>query len=365
MLPALSGHKVRPPYAVEKLETRAPLSRFHSALLLLAHARLLASLKSWLKAPLPPPAVGLRTRAGIALAIGVGAGALVYVGLSDVPAFLAKDFTWPWRAARALLQGHDPYEVIRATGPFPFSSAFFYPLPAALVAVPFAPFAPAVAGALFFGLSSALLAFGLTRQALWPLLAFTSAPFMMTAANAQWSPVIMAAALLPGIQWLIVAKPNLGIAAFVFRPSFTGLIGGAGLILISFLILPPWVAGWRSALAEAPHHLPPLVRFGGPLLLLAALAWRSRQGRVLLAMSFVPQVLYFYDQLLLWLVPRSWRTMLILSITSWIGWFYWWQTRPPEGSGLQAAERAIMLTLYLPALVICLLEQGKAVRDRV
>jgi hypothetical protein len=277
---------------------------------------------------------------------------LVWSALHANPRFVAKDFTWPWRAARILLQGHDPYAVIQATGPFPFSSPFFYPLPAALVAIPFAPLPPDRAGALFFGLSSALLAFGITRDGLWRLLVFTAAPYFMAAANTQWSPLLAAAALLPGLQWVGAAKPNLGLVAFVYRPSRWAIVGGAILVAVSFLLLPGWVGGWRAALAQAPHHAPPVLRLGGVVLLLALLRWRTAEGRLLTAMACVPQVLYFYDQLLLWLIPRSWRQVLFLSAASWVGVVGWWAVRPRMGSGLDAAAPFVLGLVYVPALLL-------------
>jgi len=301
-----------------------------------------------------PSTVTLPLRLLVALAAGVLAYLLVWSPLHANPRFLAKDFTWPWRAARALLLGHDPYRVIQTTGPFPFSSPFFYPLPAAIVATPFAPLPPDRAGALFFALSTALLAFGVTRDGLWRLLVFTAAPFFMAAANTQWSPLLAAAALLPGLQWVGAAKPNLGLAAYAYRPSRWGLIGGIGLVALSFVILPHWLAGWRAAVAQMPHHAPPVLRLGGIVLLLALLRWRTAEGRLVFVMACVPQVLYFYDQFLLWLVPRTWRQLLVLSASSWLGVAAWWWVRPRSGSGLDAAAPFVIVLVYGPALGLVL-----------
>ncbi|MFL5574857.1 MAG: hypothetical protein ACJ79S_02660 [Gemmatimonadaceae bacterium] len=305
-------------------------------------------------APAPPTAVPLPVRVVTALVAGALAYGLVWSPLHANAHFVAKDYTWPWRAARVLLQGHDPYQVIQSTGPFPFSSPFFYPLPAALVSVPFAPLPPERAGALFFGVSTALLAFGVTRDGLWRLLVFTAAPFFMAAANTQWSPLLAAGALLPGLQWVAAAKPTIGLAAFSYRPSRWGIIGGAILVAISFAVLPDWVAGWRAAIAQTPHHAPPALRLrlGGFLLLLALCRWRTPEGRLLTTIACVPQVLYFYDQFLLWLAPRTWRQMLALSACSWLGVIGWWIFRPPTGSGVPAAAPFVMGFVYLPALVL-------------
>ena len=129
-------------------------------------------------------------RGALVLLCGAWGAFITYFSLIVAPNHLAKDFSWPWRAARVLLEGHNPYDVIRATGPYPFNVGLFYPL----AALPFAWFQPAVAGALFFGISSALLAFGLTRTRddLAKLPLFVSAPFCMAGVLAQWAPLMTA-----------------------------------------------------------------------------------------------------------------------------------------------------------------------------
>src|SRR5688572_4467968 len=88
-------------------------------------------------------------RIAAAIAGASWGGFIAWFGMSSVPYLMARDFSWPWRAARALLQGHDPYQVVSATGDYPFNVGLFYPLPAAVLALPVAPLMPAVAGAIF------------------------------------------------------------------------------------------------------------------------------------------------------------------------------------------------------------------------
>src|SRR5688500_10145207 len=92
-----------------------------------------------------------------AVVLGGWGAFIAYFSMVSHPQHLAKDFSYPWRAARALLAGDNPYEVMRAVGEYPFNAGLLYPLPAALVATPFAPLRPEIAGALFVGLSAALL----------------------------------------------------------------------------------------------------------------------------------------------------------------------------------------------------------------
>jgi hypothetical protein len=74
-------------------------------------------------------------------------------------------------------------------------------------------------------------------------------------------------------------------------------------------------------------------------------------------MSCVPQLLFFYDQLLLWLIPRTWREFALLSGASIVAWMAWLgELRPGVGPNqfIVAAEPYVMLGIYLPALLIVL-----------
>lgn len=116
------------------------------------------------------------------------------------------DFNWAHHAARTLLSGGDPYANTPA-GIVP------YPLPAALVALPFAPLPAEVAGAMFFGLSSGLLALGLIRQGPQRLLIFLAYPYWAALMTAQWTPLIMCTAFFPVALAFCIAKPQMA------RPS--------------------------------------------------------------------------------------------------------------------------------------------------
>jgi hypothetical protein len=295
-----------------------------------------------------------RDRITIAIALGLWGAFIAYFALAAAPEHMAKDFSWPYRAARALLDHQDPYRVIQPTGAYPFNTPLLYPLPAALVALPFVPFRPPVAGALFFGVCSALLAYGLMRDGFARLPLFASAPFCMAGVLVQWSPLITAAALLPSLQFLMAAKPNLGVASFVYRPTWRGLIGGVVFVLLSVIVLPHWPFEWRDALRTAPRYRGPATHLVGLFLLLGAVRWRRPEGRLFLAMSLVPQLSLFYDQLPLWLIPNTvWRS-LGFSALSWVAWWQWYPHRALSSS-VAAAEPWILWLVYLPALLLLLL----------
>ena len=73
-------------------------------------------------------------------------------------------------------------------------------------------------------------------------------------------------------------------------------------------------------------------------------------------MACVPQLLFFYDQLPLWLVPRSARQSLWLSLASAVGVVGWAATLGPNAYFVQAAAPWVMASVYLPALAIVLLQ---------
>ena len=297
----------------------------------------------------------LQLRLAIAFALAAWGAFIAYFALSAAPEHLAKDFSWPWRAARALLDGHNPYTVIRTTGPYPYNTGLFYPLPAVLAALPFAWLTPAIAGASFVGVSSALLAFGLSRDraGLVKLPLFVSAPFCMAALLAQWAPLMVAGAVLPSLQFLGAAKPNVAFACFAYRPTVRGLVLGLVFGAICFAVVPSWLFDWRDALRDAPRYRAPLTYLGGPILLLALFRWRRAEARTLIAMSVMPQLTLFYDQLPLWLVPTTVARSFALSALSWVAWAQWYPSRALP-THVAVARPWIFALIYIPALLLVL-----------
>ena len=296
-------------------------------------------------------------RLAIAGACGAWGAFITYFSLVVAPHHLAKDFSWPWRGARALLAGLDPYEVIRATGEYPFNVGLFYPIPAVVAALPFAPFQPHIAGAAFIAVSSALLGYGLSRNrdGMVKLPLFVSAPFCMAAVLGQWAPLMVALATLPALHFLAATKPNIGLVTWIYRPTLAGVLAGVAFVVLTLMILPTWPLGWREALEGTPRYRGPLVRgLSGMLLLLAVLRWRRREGRLFLAMAAVPQLSLFYDQLPLWLVPNTVARSFVLSGLSWVAWSQWYPHRAATSS-VPAAEPWVFWLLYVPALVLLML----------
>jgi hypothetical protein len=295
-------------------------------------------------------------RLALALIVGLGAGVWCYRYLGRNPQFFAADFTFPWRAAGHLMAGRDPYQfmprvrVYAASGPFP------YPLTSALIATPFAGFDPPTAGGAFVGLSLALLTFALTARALWPLVTLLSAPVVLTLTTTQWSPLLMATVLLPGLGWLGAAKPNLGVVAFVVRPRWSTIIGGAALVAIAFVLIPRWPLEWLEHLRLATLTYRPVVAWPlGAVGLFGLLRWRTFEGRVLVAMTLVPLAPFHYDHLFLWLIPRTWRQSLVLSAAAWGSVIAVLATTPHDLTRDPRLVQGLLATgMYIPAAILVL-----------
>jgi hypothetical protein len=91
-----------------------------------------------------------------------------------------------------------------------------------------------------------------------------------------------------------------------------------------------------------------------PLLLLALLSWRRCDAWVLLVMSSVPQLLFFYDRLLLWLVPGERREAFFLILMSVLGFAGYALSLRPNMVWVRAAEPRVIWSIYFPALALVL-----------
>jgi hypothetical protein len=282
--------------------------------------------------------------------------------------WVAGDFTYWWRAARVLLDGHSPYAVIQPTGRYPFQGRFVYPLPAALAALPFAPLAPVHALAAFSAVSGGLLAWAVTRRGYHHLPLFLSPAYLWCAASGQWGALLMAAALTPALGWVATVKPTLGLAMLAYRPSRLALGLCALMAVVSLAVRPGWVLEWLATTAQerGNYDVPLTASFAGPLILAALLRWRRPEARLLVLMACVPQSFFFYDQVPLWLVPATFWESALLTGLAWAARAVYGTSfnaigaAPPEQFSELAAALArlmrslLVITLYLPAMLLVL-----------
>jgi hypothetical protein len=232
-----------------------------------------------------------------------------------------------------------------------------------LAAVPLAALPLPAASAITMAVSTGLLAYVVTARSWEPLWILASAPFVMAVNLGQWSPLVTVAALVPSLGFLAILKPNIGLAAFAWRPDWRMAAGVAVAGILSLVVAPSWPMEWLGAIRGLPGHPVPLLSgYGaGTLLLLAALRWRTAEGRLLLAMSCVPQLLFFADQLPLLLVARSAlerKIMVATSLAACVAW-YLRASAAPDAAYVPLAEPYVLLGCYLPALVIVLRRSGR------
>ena len=311
---------------------------------------------------LPPDASAPSTKQRLAVALLIGLAAGLFSWGMQLRSGAAPDFAYPHTAVGFFLDGQNPYEAMN--GPsgarFPFDQPLFYPFTALLVVLPFAALNLASATGLFIGLSSAALAWCVTRDGLWRIHIFASASFVFAATVGQFSPLLMLMAFNPRFGFLAAVKPNIGLALFVRRPSVQAVIGSLVLLALSIAIFPGWPADWldslRRSVADETHRAP-VLQWGGFVLLLSAIAWRRPAGRLLLALSLIPQALLFYDQLLLWLIPQTRQQSIFLTAASQVGMIMWYLSLDANDNPVAAAYPFVVPFLFVPALGVLLWQQ--------
>lgn len=273
-----------------------------------------------------------------------------------------SDLDQVWYAATALRHGLNPYDVIGPKGAwFRWNWPFYYPMPAVLLVVPLSYLPLALARYVFVGVSSALLAYGVTRRAWFPLMLFASGAYVNATLVAQWSPLFTAAILLPGLAVVFPAKPTLGAicGASILtsrRTAITVLFSWIILAALSWFALPDWFASWRAVIRGAAHVRPLIALPGGFLLLAAMIKWRRPEARLLIAYALVPHTTMLYEALPALLVPETWPQMLMLTIGSIVAYgiesTMIHANNVPTLIGRQGM--VTILFVYLPALALVL-----------
>ncbi|MBZ5724224.1 MAG: hypothetical protein LAP87_04440 [Acidobacteriia bacterium] len=283
-------------------------------------------------------AVRLRHRIVCGILAGAWIGCFAWWGLA-ASGLGARDFGVALRDARALVDRRDPYAV-----PVGFDWVL-YPLTAALFALPFVGLSPPVAGGLFAGISAGLLVFAVLRDGWNRLLIVLSYPFWSAVVTVQWSPLLMAAASLPWLFPVVIAKPNLGLPVALRSATRAGIGAAAALTLITIVWVPGWPAAWWRGMAGYQSFVP-VASGAGCLLLLALARHRDKDARFLVLMSAIPQR-WFYDALPLWLIPSTTGELLSTSLISWGALLF-----TPERRTIRQVALLSAIFNYLPMLVV-------------
>jgi len=288
----------------------------------------------------------MRWRIAVSTAIGFASGVFCWFLMVHFHQD-AADFRWALRLARYMLQRQNPYNT-------PLEQ---YPLTAAFFALPFLRFTPEVAAGLFWGISSALLAFGLTREGYGRLRIFLAYPFWAGILTVQWSPILAASAFFPLLLPVTMAKPQIGLPVFLTHLSRRGLVACALLATASLAVMPSWPVLWLRQTANYEFFVPMLI-LPGPLLLLALFRYRDRDALLLVLTALMPQR-WFFDAFILWLIPKSRREIVWTAFLSWGAgiwrWYHYHYTSTQVG-------RWVVIFLYLPMLVVVLLRPRAELR---
>jgi hypothetical protein len=292
-------------------------------------------------------------RAALTLSVGVTASLLAWSVWSR-PQPQVSDLAQVWAGARAVLHRQNPYDAVGPGRAFDWPFPLFYPMTAVLTLVPLAWLPLRWVDPIFVGLGFALFTYGVTmRRLVTPaLIALVSLAALMTLQTSQWSLLLTGAALVPGFGWLLIAKPTIGLALFAAFPRWKTAIGCSVVLILAIIIRPTWVADWRATFSSAPHVVAPILRTGGPLLLLALLRWRRADARLLVALACVPHTTVPYETIPLFLIPQTWPQAWSLWALGLLAYVGQWATGPyaSQAAYWAGGARWIVVLLYLPCL---------------
>lgn len=269
---------------------------------------------------------------------------------------LPSDFDLLYWSAVHLLQGENPYPI--STQWYHFWP-LYYPLPAVLLAVPFTILPVELARPIFDSILGCMFAYALWRtRGPYALLALFSGAYLFAMRQGQITPLIVAASLVPVCGSLLVLKPNMGLALWLSRPTRHAVIGGIVLLAASLVVLPSWPRDWWIALHGNSAHLrPPIVRPFGFLLLLAALRWRTPEGRLLAALALIPQNTLPHELVTLALIPANLVQMAIYVVGTWVTLAVTATVQSGRPDLTEVVTRVwpvLLTTVYLPMLWLVL-----------
>jgi hypothetical protein len=289
----------------------------------------------------------MRKRLTISVLVGLATGTFSCFLITRLHQ-TAGDFTWALHLAQRLVAHQNPYDT-------PLEQ---YPLPAAFPALPLLRLRPEIAAGVFYGVSSALLALGLTRKNYSRLRIFLAYPFWAGLLTAQWSTLITASAFFPTLLPATMMKPQVGLPVFLTRLTRRGLLACAFIAALSLIVLPQWPLLWLGQTHYYEHFIP-LIVFPGPLLCLALFRYRDRDAWLLLLAAMMPQR-WFFDAFTLWLIPKTRREILPTVLLSWGAGIYRWFHQP---ANFTEVGRVAVIFLYLPMLAVVLFRPQPAALD--
>jgi hypothetical protein len=274
-----------------------------------------------------------------------------------------RDFDQVWFAANALFAGRNPYLEIGPGLSFDWPAPLYYPLTSALIVAPLAVLQRPVAAVLFAALASGAFVWAATRRSLAPAVVITSASAGFAAETVQWSPLLAAAYGIPWLGILLSAKPTIGLAIWIARPSRIAFVGALLLLLASLAVMPGWPLSWLEALRHTSlgteggtPYFAPVGTLAGALTLTLLLRWRRPEARLVLALACVPQTPLLYETVPLFLIPSTIKQGGVLWLGSWLAALWVARLGPYENdlARFTVSAQAIGWSLYLPCVIILL-----------
>jgi len=125
---------------------------------------------------------------------------------------------------------------------------------------------------------------------------------------------------------------------------------------VAFIWMPSWPLEWLRAVRRSSFHYAPILTPIGPVLLLALTRWRRPEARLLTVLSVLPSSPHLYELLPLFVIPKTWRQMALLSASTAIPYILQvLLSRDGElGPYIARGRWFVVLFGYLPALFLIL-----------
>ena len=250
----------------------------------------------------------------MAMVAGLAAALFVWQYYSFRPRFWS-DLDQLWLGGYALRAGLNPY-AYGVVYPRYFAWPSYYPLPAMLAGVLLSLVPLWIARSAFAFLTMSVATYAVARYRPMAWLPLAAGPLLHAIQRGQWSPLVLAACLMPMWQVIVAMKPTVSFSAIAYRPRWQPLAIAALIVVASIAFRPHWPLDWLDTVRSQRHLRSPLLLPGGFLLGLAALRWRRPEARLLLALAAVPQTAVLYELVPLALVPETRRESLFVAF----GW---------------------------------------------
>ncbi|MFN2604026.1 MAG: hypothetical protein ABR582_14890, partial [Gemmatimonadaceae bacterium] len=307
----------------------------------------------------------LSARLVVALAFGIYGAQLIRHQYQRV---VHTDFGMVWYGARAMLHHQDPYVLIGPGLPFDYGWHLIYPATALAAVSPLAGFSESTAATIFVGLSTFLLALGVTRDGWFLLPIFATEAFASSARLGQWSILFTAALFFPTLAFFSIAKPQAALPVLATSTCWLSIkrsaIGALILLAASTAFLPDWIHGWVANMRATHFMDAPVTEFAGVFTLLLLCRWRRPEAWLVLTLAFMPQSWGWYGTLPLFAVPGSFLESAALVVFSSCVSFFAATILP---AGLSDREfhsflaQTLIISTYIPATILVLLRPNKGV----